>query len=92
MGRVKSDLLNKNSNSKNQYKLTDYEYNFVKDLDTSLRTSIYHKRLMSGMLTYIAKTRLKLVDPPEGFYFQFQIDLSGDDHTLTVTTAVAEEK
>lgn len=85
MAGVKNKLLSRKQPSGNEYELTEFEFNFLKDLNKALATSIYHKRLMSGLLTYIAKTRLGRPEPAAGMGLQFQVDLGGEDRTLTVT-------
>lgn len=80
--KVKDKLLGKSNEHK--YILTDWEFGYLKELDIALKTSIYHQRLMSGILTYIAKSRLGLSDPPSGHHFTFEIDLGGDAQELVV--------
>ena len=86
MASLKSQLKSKGGS----YELTMFEHNFLKDLNTALATSIYHKRLMSGLLTYISKTRLGL-EPKTGYSLTFEVDLSGEDRSLKVTETKATE-
>jgi len=83
MGKVKEKLLIKDNKFPMTYHFTDWEYNFLKDMNTALITSIYHKRLMSGILSYIAKTRLGL-EPDKGQVLKFEIDLKKDSQELKI--------
>ena len=57
----------------------------LKDLNTALVTSIYHRKLMAGVLGYIVKNKMNIPDPPKGSDLKYELDLNGDDHILTVT-------
>jgi hypothetical protein len=89
MGSLKTQLKNK-SQFPQTYHMTDWEHSFVKELNTALATSIYHRRLMSGILTYIVKTRLG-IEPDKNQVLKFQIDLDKDDQELIVDIESTKE-
>lgn len=64
-----------------RYTLTDREFNYTKFMALSLTYNINKDRLVSGFLSYIAHNRLGY---PEGMDLQFEIDLDGDSHELSV--------
>lgn len=63
------------------YVLTDREFNYARFMMLSLTYNINKDRLVSGFLSYIAHNRLGY---PEGMDLQFEIDLDGDSHELSV--------
>jgi hypothetical protein len=82
MAKLKEKLLEK-SKFPMTYHFTPWEYSFLKDMNTALATSIYHKRLMSGILTYIVRTRLG-VEPRKDEALRFELDLNKDDMELII--------
>lgn len=90
MGKLKDSITKKPAGD--TYTLTVFEFSYLKDLNEALRSSVYHKRLMSGLLTYIAKTRLGFSDPQEGYNLQFEVDLAGDTRELTVRVMKTTEE
>ena len=89
MGKLKAQLTEK-PKFPITYVLSDWEHSFVKELNTALATSIYHRRLMSGILTYIVKTRLG-IEPDKNQVLKFQIDLDKDDQELIVDIESTKE-
>jgi hypothetical protein len=82
MSNIKKEIL---KNKAQTYKLSDYEIGLVKDTNTALVTSVYHRRIMSGLLGYIAKNKMDVPDPTKGSELRYELDLNGDDHLLTVS-------
>jgi hypothetical protein len=79
---LKKEIL---KNKAQTYKLSEYEHGLIKNLNTALVTSVYHRRLMAGMLGYIAKVKMNVAEAPKGSELRYEIDLNGDDHILTVS-------
>ncbi len=84
MSKLRDKLIGGDATKPQTYTLTDWEFNFVTEMNIALRTSIYWKRLMSGIFTYIAKMRVNLQPAPEGFYYKFEIDLEKGSHDLSI--------
>ena len=89
MGSLKTQLKNK-PQFPITYHLTDWEFSYLRQLNLALATSIYHKRLMSGMLSYIVKTRLD-IEADKGNVLRFEIDLDKDDQELKIDLESTKE-
>ena len=83
MPNLKKKLLQKDDNEK-KFKLTPYEFSFLKDMNTVLTFHTLRSNLISNFLTYVAQTRLGYSTIREGYALQYEVDLQKDDHTLIV--------
>lgn len=89
MSRLKDKIFK--SDDEKTFTLTDYEFNYLKDMQNVLLFHTLRSNLISGFLTYIASTRLGYTQIREGYALQYELDLKGDDHTLTVKEVPTEE-
>ena len=67
-----------------KHELTEFEFAFLKELNILLQFHTAKDRIMSNLLTYIAKTRLGYTEIKEGYDLRFSFDLSGEDRDLEI--------
>lgn len=83
MPGIKDKLL-KNDSDK-EVTLDEFEFSYVRDLNTALQFNVFRQKLVSGFLTYLAKTRFGYKDGVKaGYILQFEIDLKADDRKLVI--------
>lgn len=81
MPKLKDSFL---SRPEGEYQLDDYEFRYLKDLNNALLLHTLRSQIISGFLTYVANRRLGYAKIKEGYMLQYELDTSGDDHTIKI--------
>lgn len=82
---LKNEIIKSKKPVQEQYKLDAYEHGLLKDMNTALISSIYHRRLLSGFLGYLAKVKMNMPEAPKGTAYRYEIDINEPEPILTVT-------
>jgi len=67
-----------------KFKLDDYEFRFIKDMNTALAFHTLRNQLISAFLTYVAKEKFGYTSIRDGYMLAYEVDPRGDDHTLII--------
>ena len=85
MSKLRQRILKADENpDEKKFTLDDYEWSYLKDMNSVLIFHTLRSNLISNFLTYVAKTRLGYTNIREGYALQYELDLQSDDHTLIV--------
>jgi hypothetical protein len=90
MPKLKDSFLHKPQESEHQ--LSDYEFRYLKDLNNALLLHTLRSQIISGYLTYVATQRLGYTKIKEGYMLQYELDTSGDDHSIKIREVPIPEK
>lgn len=82
---IKNEIIKNKKPIQNQYKLDPYEHGLLKDMNTALISSIYHRRLLSGFLGYLAKVKMDMPESSKGSAYKYEVDINDPEPILTVT-------